>query len=108
MISADQWYRVMLPVSECGVHGKAKTMQDAFEALFQINGAPNNAALFTSHDDHFKKYYFYFSPGAAEIARSLVDAYSALACAAPIREENTPVLLVGHANAREALLRSAE
>jgi hypothetical protein len=90
------------------MHGKAKTMQDAFEALFQINGAPTNATLFTSHDEHFEKYYFYFSPGAAEIARSLLEAYSGDPCAAPIREEQTPVLLVGHSDAREALLRSAE
>jgi hypothetical protein len=108
MISAGQWYSVILPASECGMHGKAKTMQDAFEALFQINGAPNSAALFTSHDEHFKKYYFYFSPRAAQIARSLVDEYSGVPCAAPIVEENTPVLLVGHSHAREALLGSAE
>ena len=90
------------------MHGKAKTMQDAFEALFQIHGAPNNAALFTSHDEHFQKYYFYFSPDAAEIARSLVEAYSGVPCAAPIRDEHTPVLLVGHSNAREALLSDSE
>jgi hypothetical protein len=60
------------------------------------------------HDEHFEKYYFYFSPGAAEIARSLLEAYSGDPCAAPIREEQTPVLLVGHSDAREALLRSAE
>lgn len=45
------------------MQGKAKTMQAAFEALFEMNGAPNNAALFTGHDEHFEKYYFYFSPG---------------------------------------------
>jgi hypothetical protein len=108
MISTAQWYVVTLPAADCGMHGKAKTMQDAFEALFDIHGAPNNAALFTSHDEHFQKYYFYFSPGAAEIARSLVEAYSGVACAAPIRDEHTPVLLVGHSNAREALLRDSE
>jgi len=41
------------PASECGVHGKAKTIEDAFEGLFRINGAPNNAGLFTRHDEHF-------------------------------------------------------
>jgi hypothetical protein len=108
MISTGQWYKVTMRAADCGMHGKAKTMQDAFEALFEINGTPNGAALFSSHDEHFEQYYFYFSPGAAEIARSLVDAYSGVPCAAPIRDEHTPVLLVGHFNAGEVLLISSE
>lgn len=83
-------------------------MQDAFEALFRIHGAPSNAALFTSHDDRFEKYFFYFSPGAAEIARSLVEGYSGVPCSAPVRDEHTPVLLVGHPDAREVLLNLFE
>ena len=106
MISTGQWYKVTMRAADCGMHGKAT--QDAFEALFEINGTPNSAALFTSHDEHFEDYCFYFSPGAAEIARSLVDAYSGVPCAAPIRDEHTPVLLVGNFNAREALLRTSE
>jgi hypothetical protein len=108
MISAEQWYRVTLRAADCGMRGKARTMQDAFEALFEIHGAPRNAALFTMHDDRFENYYFYFSPGAAKIGRSLVDGYSAEPCPPPLRDEYTPVLLVGHSDARETLLPRAD
>ena len=58
-------------------------MQDAFDALFRMNGSPQNAALFVSRDDRFENYFFYFSPGAAKIARWLIEGYSA--SGAPVR-----------------------
>jgi hypothetical protein len=97
-----------MPASDCGMHGKARTMQDAFHALFAMNGSPPDAALFVSRDDRFENYHFYFSPGAAQIARALMDKYSAEPCPAPLRDEYRPVLLVGHAEARETLLCDEE
>jgi hypothetical protein len=107
MISAGQWYRVTMAAADCAMREKARTMQDAFDALFAKNGSPHQAALFVSRDDRFETYHFYFSPGAAEIAHSLIECYSCEACAPPVREEYRPVLLVGHPDAREALLPTA-
>jgi hypothetical protein len=83
-------------------------MQDAFDALFRMNGSPQNAALFVSRDDRFENYFFYFSPGAAEIARSMIEAYSGEWCPCPVREEHRPVILVGHPDALETVLRAPE
>jgi len=46
-------------------------------------------------------YYFYFSPGAAEIAGSLVEAHGAETCSPPVRGGYLPVVVVGIPNARE-------
>src|SRR6478609_7691352 len=108
MISASGWYRVTMPASDCTTHGKARTMQDAFYALFAMNGYPHKAALFVSRDNRFQNYHFYFSPGAVEIARALIEGYSAEPCLAPVREEYRPVLLVGDPDARETLLPETE
>ena len=92
------------------MQGKAKTMQAAFEALFQMNGAPNNAALFASHDEHFEKYYFYFSPGAAEPRLHAHWSRAMQGCPSPHRFGTSThrCYPVGHSDAREALLRSTE
>jgi hypothetical protein len=76
-----------MPASDCTTHGKARTMQDAFYALFAMNGYPHKAALF---------------------ARALIEGYSAEPCPAPVREEYRPVLLVGDPDARETLLPETE
>ena len=55
-----------------------------------------------------EKWLFLLLAGGSEIAGCLVEKYSGLPCAAPARDEHSPVLLVGHSDAREALLKSAE
>jgi hypothetical protein len=94
-----------MPASDCTMRGKARTMQDAFYALFAMNGSPRNAALFVSRDDRFENYHFYFSPGAAEIARALIEGYSAEPCSTPVREEYRPVV-AGHCNEIVMITRS--
>lgn len=42
------------------MHGKARTMPDAFYALFAMNCSPENAVLFVSRDDRSQNYHFYF------------------------------------------------
>jgi hypothetical protein len=64
------WYKVTLPSEECGTSGKAQGLQQAFGAIFLGSHAPQDAALFTNHDENFEEYffyYFYFSPGAAKM-----------------------------------------
>ncbi len=41
---------------------KAKILQNDFETLFEINGAPSGAALFSSSDEVGHE-VLYFSPG---------------------------------------------
>ena len=41
--STSQWYKVVIPAGECGT--KAAILQNDFQTLYTINGAPNGAAL---------------------------------------------------------------
>jgi hypothetical protein len=103
----DDWYKVSLPAKESGIRGKAKTLQDAFEALFQANYAPKNAAMFTHHAEDFENYFYYFSPDAASIARNLIESYGGVKCPAP-RLAPDVILLVGRSGSREILLQAAD
>lgn len=77
-------------------------MQTAFEALFMASGASTDAAMFTDHGDDVKTYFYYFSPAAVRIARSLVEQYGGVACLRPAKDRTS--LLVGNADALDALL----
>jgi hypothetical protein len=96
------WYKVTLLPKDVGIGGKAKVLQDRFEALFMASSAPKDVAMFTNHDEDFAGYFYYFSPGAVTIAKDLIESYSGITCAPPVRDEVN--LLVGHSGAREALL----
>jgi hypothetical protein len=54
------------------------------------------------------KFPLYFSPGAVAIARGLILHFSGEPCPPPVAEGDIPVLLVGHRDERDLLLRSAE
>ena len=100
------WYKVTLLPKDAGVGGRAKSLQAALEILFMANAAPLDAAMFTNHDDDFKNYFYYFSPGAAQIARNLIEIYAGVQCSAPPRQGTA--LLVGHSGAHETLLPAGE
>jgi hypothetical protein len=102
--SATQWFKVTLPAAECGTGGKA--LQNDFETLFTINGAPKDAALFGSKD--VEHCFFYFSPAAVKIAGGLIQHFGGLPSPPPFEDERTPLLLVGQADALELLLKDAE
>jgi hypothetical protein len=80
----ENWYKVTFPASEIGSGGKVNALQQAFETLFTQHRAPSNAALFTSPDATLANYFYYFSPGAADIAKPLIESFGGLPSPAPI------------------------
>lgn len=103
--SASQWYRVIIRAAECGT--KAAILQNDFETLYTINGAPNGAAMFSSEEQVSGNSLFYFSPGAVAIARGLIQHFSGEPCSVPSHADR-PILLVGRAGEREVLLKSTD
>lgn len=103
------WYKVTMPLSECGLSGRGKELQDAFEKSFMAYKAPRDAAMFSQRDDAFENNHYYFSPGAAKLICPLIERMGGVQCAPPQNKEmpSLLILLVGHADARESLLRSA-
>ena len=95
--STAQWYKVTIPSSKSGSEPKARILQNDFETLFTINGAPKGAALFRIQDEKLENHFFYFSPGAVAIAHGLIRHFSGAPCPAPVIGAHSPVLLVGHA-----------
>ena len=100
------WWKVTLPAEETGIGGKSALLQKLFEELFTANRAPEEAALFTDHDDSLRNYFYYFTPAAADIARTVVRTFDGVECPAP-RLHDKMALLVGHSGARESLLRAS-
>jgi hypothetical protein len=98
------WFRVSLPAAE--YQTKGKILQNDFESLFELNGAPNDAALFAAKD--FDHYFFYFSPGAVAIARGLIQHFGGVPFLPPSEDKYTPFLLVGHADAAKLLSKSTD
>jgi hypothetical protein len=96
------WHKVTLPSSECGTSGRGEALRSAFETTFMANRSPKDAAMFTSDPEDFHHCFYYFSPGAAAIAKALIENYKAVKCFAPTRGEVS--LLVGHADALKTLL----
>jgi hypothetical protein len=86
------WYKVTLS-DEDVLAGKRFSLQEAFEDLFMANGIPADAAIFTT-SIVVSPQLFLFSPGAARIAKVLIEAYSGIECAAPMAAGLA--LLVGH------------
>jgi hypothetical protein len=84
--------------------GKAKSMQDTFDAIWIANGVPGDAALFATAERTLDTHPYYFSPGAARIAMGLIRLNSGIECSAPRRAEIH--LVVGHVRALELLLPS--
>jgi hypothetical protein len=82
------WYRVTLNHQDIAGR-KHIAMQRAFEAVFAATGAPKDAGLYKR--DKSQVYEYYFSPGAAKIAKSLIVSYSGVECAAPARSELVPL-----------------
>jgi hypothetical protein len=100
------WYKVTLPMKECGITGKGKELQDAFGTLVIANAAPIDAAMFSQQSKDFESVFYYFSPGAIRIAGTLIESYNPVACEAPL--QGTVSLAVGDARALYILLRRAD
>jgi hypothetical protein len=66
-------------------------LRETFETLFAVNHAPADAALFTANRED-TSYGYFFSPGAARIASSLIARYGGVECAAPAVSDVTPLV----------------
>jgi hypothetical protein len=102
----ETWHKVTLPAEECGINGKAMFMQREFERVF-LGNPLKDAALFTNHDDRLENHFFYFTPVAASMSKILVEGFNGVPCPQPMFADDM-ALLVGHAGAREHLLRAVE
>ena len=71
-------------------------LQEEFQNLFIVSYGPKDAAVFTTYSDHRAPYVYFFSPGAASIAKLLIDRYRGVECPAPKASELS--LLVGNAS----------
>jgi hypothetical protein len=100
------WYKVTLPLKDCGINGRGRELQDAFMAIFMTYAGPLDAAMFSERSEDFEEVFFYFSPGAARIATTLIESYKAVPCPAPLREN--VALAAGDADALETLLPSRD
>jgi hypothetical protein len=56
-------------------HHELATEPLTHESLFNINGTPNGAPLFSSHDERDNP-VLYFSPGAVAFAHRLIQHFS--------------------------------
>jgi hypothetical protein len=97
--NTSEWLKVTLSASECATKGRI--LQNDFENLFNINGAPKGVALFASKN--FEQQFFYFSPGAVAIARGLIQHFGGTPSLPPTEDEYAPFLLVGHPDAAKLL-----
>ena len=88
------WYKVTFTPREI-VDGRAMQMQNAFETIFLATAGPRDAGLFSARNIMANEYFF--SPGAARIAMSVIRTYSGAECPAPRRSEVG--ILVSHAGA---------
>jgi hypothetical protein len=100
----DTWYKATLPFAECGIAGKGQKLQDAFAEVFIMNAGPWDAAMFSQRSDDFTKMFYYFTPGALRIARSLIEALGIVPCPVPLR--GSVSLAVGDARAFDMLTES--
>jgi hypothetical protein len=76
------WYKVTLSPADISA-GKPDELVDEFRLLFGSLGNPHGAGLFDGNGMHM--YEYYFSPGAARIAMSIINRYRGVECAAPLR-----------------------
>lgn len=77
------WYKVELSWDDITAD-KHRQLQDAFTALFIANGGPKGAAMVAS-SDAAEGDTNYFSPRAADIAKSLIVRFGGVECPAPMR-----------------------
>src|SRR4051812_43507178 len=96
----SSWYKITLPMDDCGIGGKSSQMQEQFHALMLLYTTANSsyppwdAAMFSERSDDFSFVHYYISPSAVPIVKRLLAAYGATPCVAP---PNRLTLFVGDA-----------
>jgi hypothetical protein len=98
-----EWYRVKILSADPNAASRAKQLQDRFHTIFNAMGLPRDVAMFGSRDAE-SNYVLYFSPGAVQIARTLLEGFGGEPIEAPLLVDDIH-LLVGHPAAREAMLQ---
>jgi len=93
------WHKVTLSVDQV-VNQEHSNIQDQFDALFIAAGAPKDMALFSSSLTGKDELHMYFSPSSVAYANSIISLHGGAPCDKPTEK---PVLLVGHADARNAM-----
>jgi hypothetical protein len=86
-----QWFKVTLSDEDIAAL-KNSALQDEFDQIFTAFASPMDAAMFCAPEAWIHDYYF--SPGAAMIAMSLIDRYGGAKCPPPTK--SAVRLLVGH------------
>lgn len=87
------WMKISLPRTG-SEHIEWKRVQDSFEEIFMVRGAPTDAALFTDRSSTQPNVNLYFSPGSVSFCTVLLDLYRAEPCDRPAADSLS--LLVGH------------
>lgn len=93
----DSWYKVSLSQEDL-IAGKHLVLLQEVRALFMAYRDHKDAAVFTNTNPSFSAYYF-FSPEAARIAKSVVERYAGMPCDAPSATEMA--LSLGNSNTDE-------
>ena len=74
------WFKVEMSKQDVAA-GKAINLQEEFTKVFDRSGAPTKAGMFNSLDVKTNEYFF--SPGAVEIAKPLIERFGGRSCDAP-------------------------
>jgi len=92
-IVAGTWFKIALSHEQVAARHVSR-LEDAFEALFVAAGSPSGAALFgLARDDGGED--LYFTPLAAALASTLLNANGGYSCDLPV-DDGTVSLLIGH------------
>jgi hypothetical protein len=101
MADMADWFKVTIAFGECGVGDKGQTLIDSFGRLLIESGGRYDAGMYSQRSEDFEKMFYYFSPGAMEIAGTIVNAFGGVPCSAPSR--GTANLCAGNARAMDLL-----
>jgi hypothetical protein len=98
----ENWWKVTMSLKDWTPGGKGQKLIDDFAAIFIANAGPVNAVMFSQKSEDFADAFFYFSPAAIHIAKTLIEIHKPVPCQAPLR--GTVNLAAGDVRAVEILL----
>jgi len=102
--AVESWYKVTLSDADIAASRHAE-LQNTFKVIFMANGRPKGAAMFVDLDS-IQGHHFYFPPGAAKIARVIIQSFAGIQCPAP--SLSSVGLLVGNAGWRTTFFPEPE
>ena len=90
------WHKIVIPDEEIGEKLAAEIVA-AFERVFDMAGAPHNAALFETKVLRHPR-VFYFTPGVTPFFGELLKGFAAVDCEAPPAASVVPLCANGDTN----------